>query len=327
MRISPKIPRLDVTEESATQDKKLFRLDQVARKVFWVLAGLSLVTTVAAFTAFMILVWPLALTAALISATFACAMGLALAYQPAMPHLPKFIQKVAQVIHASSMELFAFMVTSMTYLVNLAKKNKPLQQGDQPILLVHGYLHNSSAWLYFKKRLEQEGMGPVWTINLGKPLQSVEEHAKKVKKCLEEMQVQTGQPIRVIGHSMGGLVSAWAINNMQEGSVSQLITLGSPLDGTYLGNMGFGHSADDMCYQSPFIKDLAQKISNLHVSRFHFASDQDLLVFPRTSALFSNDSDYKDENRYRFADIGHISFLYSDKVIDQTIEILHRNDF
>lgn len=85
-------------------------------------------------------------------------------------------------------------------------------------------------------------MGPIYTIDLGSPFLSIEEYAEKVKEKAKQIAHETGHTkLALIGHSMGGLVSAYyAIHLAPEGSIRSVITLGSPMQGTKVAFFGVG---------------------------------------------------------------------------------------
>lgn len=239
--------------------------------------------------------------------------------------LPPFAQRLANHIRAFVKEVFALLAVIMLYPLGFIsfepKSNKTLF--GQPILLVHGYLHNSSAWLYMKRRLKAEGFGPLYTINLGSPLHSIEEYAEQVKEKAQEIARQTGRSdLTIIGHSMGGLVgSYYAANLAPQDTVKNVITLGSPLNGTKLAGIGIGECAKEMRYQSNFVKALNEAISRVSTRFFNITSQSDLIVVPNDSAKFS---DPKCESN-AIPDLGHISYLFSDSVADNVLDYLQRS--
>lgn len=301
---------------------KGFRISEIGRKALIALAVIAVVGAVASFGAYLLVGAALALTVGIICAVAASALGMGLLYKRVVPYLPPTLQNIAHQIHSCVLELMAFFIVASTYFVDLTKRNAELstKEKKQPILLVHGYLHNSSAWLYFKKRLEAENMGPVWTINLGNPFQSIDDYAEKVGRVVDEMFKQTQQPVRLVGHSMGGIVSSIA-SFSREGTVSKVVTIGSPLEGTYLGRLGFGKCAQEMHFGSSFL-NIFKDHKAASVSYYHISSKADYVVFPRSSADFRSDPNPK-VDRYQVEDIGHISLLFSDRVIDSTIEFLN----
>lgn len=219
-------------------------------------------------------------------------------------------------------EIFAFIIFISTIGVDLSKKIffKVGKEPKTPILLVHGYNHSSAAWIYIARKLMDAGYGPIFTINLGSPFQSIEEYAERIKRKTEIITHQTGnKQILLIGHSMGGLVCAYyAAHLAPKGSVKAVITMGSPLLGTHLGVIGWGECAKQMRFHSPFTRHLSEIIkNNEEIPFYHLASSTDLMIRPPHSAWLN----CPQSNCYIYEDLGHISFLYSPQVINKLIEL------
>ena len=181
------------------------------------------------------------------------------------PKLPRPLAAVANSIHAAITEIFALITMSALYFVNLEKTNpkKVEHNNQQPILLIHGLVHNSSAWIEYRKRLKDANVGPVFTINLGNPFGSIDGHAEKVKGMVAEIQRITGRKdIMLVGHSMGGLVaSKFALDlATEETRVTDIVTIGSPLKGTPLAKLiRFGKDIKEMGKGSAYVRDLSEK--------------------------------------------------------------------
>lgn len=178
-----------------------------------------------------------------------------------------------------------------------------------PILLVHGYLHNSSAWAYFRYRLKSAGYKNIFTINLGNPFLSIEEYAEKVDEKVKQIQEITGRnDIQFIGHSMGGVVTSYYATHLAEDvAIKSIITLGSPLNGTRL--RGIGPGAKQMRYQSRFITALRKQILASDIPFYHLGSETDLIIRPTSSTVIEK------HEFTMFRNLGHASYLFSDRVI------------
>lgn len=191
-----------------------------------------------------------------------------------------------------------------------------------PILLIHGYLHNSSAWLYQLQRLREQGIGPIYTINLGSPFHSIEEFAAKVKKKAEEIAKATGRnDLMIVGHSMGGIVgSLYAANLAPPGTVKAIVTFGTPFRGSHVAPIGPGKCARQM-HSAPFKKSLEEAIKKMKNTVFHHTgSSVDLLVRPPSSTPMSHDpSVFVVCNE--ILDCGHNTFLFSDNVTETITDI------
>lgn len=220
-------------------------------------------------------------------------------------------------IYSMSVEAVSMFISFCLYptfgLLN--KKNRQPANAGRPILLVHGYLHNASAWLYLTHCLAKAGVGNVYTINLWPPFCSIERYVELVKKKVKRIQEETSrQDVLLIGHSMGGLVISEAALGL---SLPQAITLGSPLRGTPVAYIGLGKNAQQMHPGSLFTTQLQQKLINNKTVRFlHVGSKADRVVpekyaFPEPGAL---------AEQFSVSDLGHVSLLFSPRIARKILE-------
>ncbi len=214
-------------------------------------------------------------------------------------------------IHAMSFELPVFLVM---LLLRFMPGVDSVRGNGRPILLVHGYMNHGSIWRLFKKRLENLGFGPIYVIHLGHPFRSIRFYALKVKERAEQIAKETKRKdLILIGHSMGGLVSSWYAGELApKHTVTDVITIGSPLFGTPVAYLGLGPNAREMEPNAPFLQELHASISrNKQIRFYHLATRCDQLVIPGTSAIIAR-------NEYFIIDdLGHASLLYSHRVVDR----------
>ncbi len=228
------------------------------------------------------------------------------------PRLP--FSRLIHWMHAMTFEVPAFLsVAAMRFIPDRER----VQGKGRPILLVHGYMNHSSVWRYLKKRLESFGLGPIYTISLGHPFKSIREYAEKVKVKAEEIAKETGRnDLILIGHSMGGLVSLWyAAKLAAPATVTDVITIASPLNGTPIAHIGLGQNAREMEPNSALLQEMRAEIANRRDVRFHhLATKSDQLVLPGYSAVIPQN------NHMIYEDMGHASMLYSRRVTDQIVK-------
>lgn len=234
----------------------------------------------------------------------------------------RFPSSLIHWVHAMVFEFFGILLVwclrPVGYLWKLQSKG-----GDgRPILLIHGYLHDSSAWVYHKWQLRRHGFGPIYMLNLGYPFLSIHEYIKKAAIKASQIARETGRSdLILIGHSMGGIVSAlYAIRSAPLGTVTDVITIGSPLAGTHVAKIAFGPDAREMERNSEFIKGVPAEIRKYQnkIRFYHIATKTDQLVIPYTSELIEGPSD----RQFVLNDIGHVSLLYSPRVARKIISWL-----
>ncbi len=190
-----------------------------------------------------------------------------------------------------------------------------------PILLIHGYLNEHCVWAYHARKLIGAKMGPIYMIDLKEPFRSIHDHVDVVARKVDEIKKETGcQKVILIGHSMGGIISAlYALQVAPPGTVTEVITIASPLKGTYMANLGIGKCAYDMHIHSPLVDELAALMDTNHLIRFyHLATLNDLLVIPASSAWINGPL----HQTYILSGIGHVGMLFSPRVAKQILRWL-----
>ena len=240
-------------------------------------------------------------------------------------HFPSFLSRVIHWVHAMIFEGFAIVAALFLHPVAYFSRGKSMEgsRAGRPILLVHGYLHDSSAWVYHKMRLQNAGFGPVYTLNLGHPFRSIRRYAEKISALADQIEKETKRKdLTLIGHSMGGLVSClYATEIASSGKVKEVITLGSPLGGTIMAQIGIGPNAREMERNSELAKNLGPAILKSKQTRYYqIATKTDQLVIPHASALFGSFPD----RQLLMNDIGHVALLFSPRVADQIQSWLKR---
>jgi predicted alpha/beta hydrolase family esterase len=231
------------------------------------------------------------------------------------PIFPRRLEVAIHWVHAMVFELAALAVMLLLHIYSHTKNfQKPAGCSEgRPILLVHGYFNDSSAQSYLKYALGKEKIGPVYTVDLGFPFRSLFDYALKVKEKLAQIARETGRSdVILVGHSMGGLVSSlYATQFAPPKTVTDVITIGSPLAGTHVAKIGIGPNAREMERSSSLIATLNGKIRNETFTRFyHIGTNTDQLIIPAQSALIGNHP----SREFLFEDIGHASMVFSPRV-------------
>jgi triacylglycerol lipase len=181
-------------------------------------------------------------------------------------------------------------------------------KGKTPVLLIHGYLNRASIWLYMGKKLSKKDFGSIYTLNLKKPLSSIEEFAKQIKEKAKQIEKKEGtNKLIIVAHSMGGLASLYYALHLTENQNLKLITLGTPFKGTAMGALGIGKCAKQMKRDSAFLKELQGSYKkNKSLDLYHIATKKDQIILPYTSCFISSD-----KNRHYLLDnIGHMELVY-----------------
>lgn len=193
-------------------------------------------------------------------------------------------------------------------------------------VLVHGFIHNESAWYYLKQRFKAyPQLGAIIPLNLGHPFQSIDTYAKKLQKKIIDIKKRLGKDtlkVYLVGHSMGGLVCIhYAINYALQDHViiPKIATLASPLQGTSKAKLASSLSvcAKEMLPGSPFLLDMYQGIGSLKDTEFyHVGGGADYIVASENTYLPESRNDYLAPH------LAHFSMLYSPSVANHLIQFL-----
>lgn len=224
-------------------------------------------------------------------------------------------------LHAMAFETFSLLSVFCLRPFAWIWKKKVGKPNGRPILLIHGYLHDSGAWIYHKRELVKAGFGPIYVLNFKNPFLSITRYVEKVEEMARKIREETDrEDLILIGHSMGGIVaSLYATKVAKAGTVTDVITIGSPLHGTYMAKAGFGKDAKEMRKGSELLKETLTRIEKEGQIRFYFiASKTDQVVIPYSSALMG----LNQKREFVLNDIGHVTLLYSPRVSKKIIEWL-----
>jgi len=127
-----------------------------------------------------------------------------------------------------------------------------------PVLLVHGYGLNRACFAFLQTYLHTRGWEWVWAINHTPRSSPIPVFAKRLGRSIERLCEESGaQQIDIVGHSMGGIVAAYALKEFGYAPrVRRLITLGSPWSGTKTHVFGWRREGLDVAPSSEVIQAL-----------------------------------------------------------------------
>jgi triacylglycerol lipase len=157
--------------------------------------------------------------------------------------------------------------------------------GRTGVLLVHGFVCNRGLWNPWLRRLRAAGH-PFVALSLEPVFGSIDDYVPLIEAAVRQLEVATGQAPVVVAHSMGGLaVRAWLAGGHTEGRVQEVITLGTPHHGTWLGRWALSDNGRQMRLDSDWLQALAAREPASRRRLFTcFYSHCDNIVFPASSA-------------------------------------------
>ncbi|MEU8953174.1 alpha/beta fold hydrolase [Streptomyces sp. NPDC048518] len=93
------------------------------------------------------------------------------------------------------------------------------------------------AWNYMAE-LNKKGYQGCWVDSPGRGLRDMQESVEYVVYAARTVQERTGRKVDLVGHSQGGLLTAWALRFWPDlaDKVDDMVTLGAPFQGTRLAS-------------------------------------------------------------------------------------------
>ncbi len=186
---------------------------------------------------------------------------------------------------------------------------------DTPVLLVHGYAHNQSGWWAFDRYLRRQGHTSIHRLNYLPIGSGVPALADRVAGRVDEILRVTGASrIHVIGHSLGGVLLRWYVEELGgDARVSTAITLGTPHQGTVAAYLWPERTARHLRPGSWVMRRLEADATPSPVRWVSVWSDADLLVQPHDAARLTAPG--LDATNVAVHGIGHLSLLAAPQVM------------
>lgn len=214
-------------------------------------------------------------------------------------------------------EFYATLISSSWLMWRKTFSQRELSHSKQntlPILLVHGYGCNSGYWTSLSAQLSARGLNH-YAIDLEPILAEIDDYVPMLAKRIDAICAATGHSqLIIIAHSMGGLVSRCYLRVHGHQKVAQLITLGTPHNGTGLANFGPGKNSKQMRYNkktgsSAWLQALgASEDAATRAKITSIFSYHDNIVSPQLSSQLSG------ANNIAIHGTGHVALALNRKV-------------
>jgi triacylglycerol lipase len=196
------------------------------------------------------------------------------------------------------------------------------ETGAMPVILVHGWIHNRSAFLGTSRVLRRHGFRHIHAFDYNPLTYDIPEVAGMLAGEVDRVLSITGaERCMIVGHSMGGVVARYYVQQLGgDRTVDTVITLGSPHRGTYAAYLGPGASAPQMKPGSTLMRMLEETARPSDVRWIAVYSDLDLLILPAVNAKLVHPALHA--HNIKVADLGHLSLLLSGEVMRVVVEHL-----
>lgn len=187
-------------------------------------------------------------------------------------------------------------------------------KGPRPVIVLHGYAMNRANYLPLAYRMSRAGLGPIfgfeyWTLG------RIAAGARQLGWFIDEVLAATGAgAVDVIGHSMGGVVGRYYVALAGgDGVVANLVTLGSPHQGTDVSAVGVGHPTRELLLGSKLCTRLAAAPPPRHTKM--------TIIWSRADALVpgAKQRPVPGAEVIMYDDLGHVALLGSRRVASEVI--------
>ncbi|HMN92205.1 MAG TPA: alpha/beta fold hydrolase [Hydrogenophaga sp.] len=194
--------------------------------------------------------------------------------------------------------------------------------GELPVLvLVHGFVCNRGFWLPWMERLRARGQAYV-SVNLEPVFGSIDDYVPLIEDAVARAEGAGGPPPVLVCHSMGGLAArAWLAAQPSNGQrVSRVITIGSPHQGTWLGQFSHVPNGRQMRVGGEWLSRLQQREREQRPEQTYarfvcWYSSADNIVFPASTGTLEGA-----DNRFLPA-TPHVAMAFHPTVIGESLSM------
>ncbi|WP_078901500.1 esterase/lipase family protein [Actinacidiphila yeochonensis] len=182
------------------------------------------------------------------------------------------------------------------------------ERAHPPVLLLHGFVDNRSAFALLRRSLRRHGWDRVQALNYSPLTGDIRNAAAMLGPHIEQVCAQSGHPrVDIVGHSLGGLVARYYVQRLGgDARVRTLVTMGTPHAGTRAVPALAPHPlARQMRPGSEVLRELAGPAQGCRTRFVAFWSDLDQLMIPVESARLDH-PDLLVQN-VKVSGIGHLS--------------------
>jgi triacylglycerol lipase len=227
------------------------------------------------------------------------------------------VVKTARLSWDIAREAGASLLTYELYPLGLAGKSVPafprlwLKPTKRiPILFIHGVFHNPSAFAWLIQRLAFSGWHHFGEMNLYTMFHSIPTMAEKTAENIETLRERYGvDKVDVVAHSMGGIVARYFIQKLGgDGVVRNLVTLGTPHQGSTLSQMSVLPRLRELSPGSSTLRELNQKPVPKKTQCLSISGALDIVIQPRDHAFWPG------VRNIRLKGVGHAGLLFSRRV-------------
>jgi len=182
-----------------------------------------------------------------------------------------------------------------------------------PLVLVPGHGRNRSCFFFLAAALRARGWGWVWAVNNGEG--AIPRMGERLAESVDEMLRASGaEQVDLICHSMGGIVAAWYINQLDGAPrVRRVITIATPWKGTKLAALAQKVDGRQLVPGSGVLAHAG--VPSVPVTAIY--TDTDTIIIPPANARL-DPAEYPAGNveSLNIPGMGHEQLLFSPAVVE-----------
>lgn len=185
-----------------------------------------------------------------------------------------------------------------------------------PVLLLHGFVDNRSAFAVLRHSLHHHGWTQVQAFNYSPLIGDIRAAAELLGRHVEQVCVQSGRRrVDIVAHSLGGLIARYYVQRLDgDLRVRTLVTLGTPHAGTRAVPVLAPHPIiRQMRPGSEVLVELAQPAPGCRTRFVAFWSDLDQVMIPVETARLVH-PDLPVEN-IKVSGVGHLALPVHGTVV------------
>ncbi len=193
------------------------------------------------------------------------------------------------------------------------------EETKRGVVFLHGFFCNRALWTPYMQALAAQGHAHT-SITMEPAFGSIDAYTDQIDRAVVQITQLTGLPPIVIGHSMGGLAArAWLRAANDDARVHQIITIGTPHHGTWLGAASHARNGQQMRLGSDWLRALAAQESPTRRAKFVcWMSNCDNIVFPVSSAHLESAQNCTDHGH------GHVQLAFTPTVMQDTLRRIYQ---
>lgn len=197
--------------------------------------------------------------------------------------------------------------------------------GGMPVLLLHGFADNRSAFAVLSRALRKRGFGMVYSLSYSLRTSltgDIPSAARELGRQVEQICAAANtEQVHVVGHSMGGLVARYYVQRLGgDARVHTLVTLGTPHHGTMAAYLLPVPALCQLRPHSGLVAELAAPSPGCRTRFVAVWSELDGWIVPQRNARL----DHPDllVTNHQLSDVGHLSLAVDPRAVHTVISAL-----